>query len=96
VTRLRSSWRALREGIARFRDLGGKRAVVTNVVVQLDSPTASPDGPDDPCDLRCRRDVARERLHRLSEWGFDDIVLGSWHHEAEHLKELRELALSSR
>jgi alkanesulfonate monooxygenase SsuD/methylene tetrahydromethanopterin reductase-like flavin-dependent oxidoreductase (luciferase family) len=92
----RSSWRALREGIARFRDLGGKRAVVTNVVVQLDSPTASPDGPDDPYDLRCPRDVARERLHRLSEWGFDDIVLGSGHHEAEHLKELRELALSSR
>src|SRR6202795_3935634 len=42
----RSSWRALREGIRRFRDLGGKRAVVTNVVVQLDDPAASPDGPD--------------------------------------------------
>jgi alkanesulfonate monooxygenase SsuD/methylene tetrahydromethanopterin reductase-like flavin-dependent oxidoreductase (luciferase family) len=92
----RSSWRALREGIARFRDLGGKRAVVTNVVVQVDSPTASPDGPDDPCDLKCPRDVARERLHRLREWGFDDIVLGPRHHEAEHLQELRELALSAR
>ena len=92
----RSSWKALREGIARFRDLGGRRAVVTNVVVQLDSPTASPDGPDDPCNLKCPRDVARERLHRLLEWGFDDIVLGSGHHDAEHLAELRELALSSR
>src|SRR6266700_155175 len=69
----RSSWRALREGIPRFRGFGGKRAIVTNVRVQLDSPSASPDGPDDPCDLKCPREVARERLHRLREMGFDDI-----------------------
>ena len=92
----RSSWRALREGIARFRDLGGKRAVVTNVVERLDSPTASPDGPDDPCNLECPRDVARERLHRLSEWGFDDIVLVPPHHEAGYLQELRDLTLRTR
>lgn len=92
----RSSWRALREGIARFRGFGGTRAVVTNVRVQLDSPTASPDGPDDPCDLKCPRDVARERLHRLREWGFDDIVLVPGRHEVGHLHELRELAQSSR
>ena len=92
----RSSWRALRDGIRRFRDLGGKRAVVTNVRVDLDSPTASPDGPDDPCDLTCPRDVVRQRLHRLCEWGFDDIVLVPQHHEAEHLHELHDLALSAR
>ena len=92
----RSSWRALREGIARFRDLGGSRAVVTNVRVQLESPTASPDGPDDPCDLKCPRDVAHERLHRLCEWGFDDIVLVPQHHEPGHLQELRDLTLRAR
>ena len=92
----RSSWRALREGITRFRDLGGKRAVVTNLVAQLDTPSASPDGPDDPCDLKCPRDVARERLHRLCELGFDDVVLVTRQHEAELLQELRELALSAR
>src|SRR5436309_8426104 len=87
----RSSWRALRDGIARFRDLGGKRAIVTNVRVDLDSPAASPDGPDDPCDLKCPRDVARERLHRLRELGFDDVVLVPRRHDAEHLQELRAL-----
>jgi alkanesulfonate monooxygenase SsuD/methylene tetrahydromethanopterin reductase-like flavin-dependent oxidoreductase (luciferase family) len=92
----RSSWRAVREGIARFRSLGGKRAVVTNVRVGLDSPVASPDGPDDPFDLRCPREVARERLHRLRDWGYDDIVLVPATHEAGHLQELRELALGSR
>ena len=92
----RSSWRALSEGIARFRDLGGKRAVVTNVVVQLDSPTPSLEGTDDPCDLKCPRDVARERLHRLCELGYDDVVLVTRRHDAEYLNELRELAISVR
>jgi alkanesulfonate monooxygenase SsuD/methylene tetrahydromethanopterin reductase-like flavin-dependent oxidoreductase (luciferase family) len=87
----RSSWRALREGIARFRDLGGKRAIVTNVQVNLDSPSASPDGPDDPCDLKCPPAVARERLRQLAALGFDDIVLVARRHDAGHLKALREL-----
>jgi alkanesulfonate monooxygenase SsuD/methylene tetrahydromethanopterin reductase-like flavin-dependent oxidoreductase (luciferase family) len=91
----RSSWGALREGIARFRDLGGRRAVATNVVVDLDSPKSSPDGPDDPCDLKCPRDVARERLHRLRALGFDDIVLVAPRHDADHLAELRALTVSS-
>src|SRR6266481_455090 len=92
----RSSWRSLREGIARFRGFGGKRAVVTNVRVALDSPTASPSGPDDPFDLKCPREVARERLRLLREWGYDDIVLVPERHETGHLQELRELAQSSR
>ena len=92
----RSSWRLLREGIARFRDLGGRRAVVTNVVAHLDGNPRSPDGPDDPCDLRCSRDQARERLHRLRALGFDDIVLVTRNHDAAHLQELHELTVSSR
>jgi alkanesulfonate monooxygenase SsuD/methylene tetrahydromethanopterin reductase-like flavin-dependent oxidoreductase (luciferase family) len=92
----RSSWRALREGIARFRDLGGKRAIVTNVRVDLDSAAASPDGPEDPCDLKGTPEIARERLHRLREWGYDDIVLVPGRHEAAHLQQLRALCLSSR
>ena len=92
----RSSWRALREGIARFRDLGGKRAIVTNVRVDLDSAAASPDGSEDPCDLKGTPEIARERLHRLREWGYDDIVLVPGRHEAAHLQQLRALCLSSR
>jgi alkanesulfonate monooxygenase SsuD/methylene tetrahydromethanopterin reductase-like flavin-dependent oxidoreductase (luciferase family) len=92
----RSSWRALREGIARFRGLGGRRAIATNVVVELDGATASPDGPDDPCDLKCPAAVARERLHRLCELGFDDVVMVVRRHDAGFLKELRGLAVSAR
>jgi alkanesulfonate monooxygenase SsuD/methylene tetrahydromethanopterin reductase-like flavin-dependent oxidoreductase (luciferase family) len=92
----RSSWRALREGIARFRDLGGKRAIATNVVVQLDAETPSPDGPEDPCDLKCPPAVARERLQRLCALGFDDVVMVARRHDAGYLKALRELAVSAR
>jgi len=92
----RSSWRLLREGIARFRDLGGRRAVVTNVVTNPGSAPPSPDGPDDPCDLTCSRDEARARLHRLRELGFDDIVLVTRNHGAEYLQELHALTASSR
>jgi alkanesulfonate monooxygenase SsuD/methylene tetrahydromethanopterin reductase-like flavin-dependent oxidoreductase (luciferase family) len=88
----RSSWRLLGEGIARFRAHGGRRAVVTNVVVDLERHEASPEGPDDPCDLRCPRDLARERLHRLRELGFDDVVLVPRRHDGDHLQELRALA----
>jgi alkanesulfonate monooxygenase SsuD/methylene tetrahydromethanopterin reductase-like flavin-dependent oxidoreductase (luciferase family) len=91
----RSSWRLLREGITRFRALDGRRAVVTNVVADVRSGPASPDGPDDPCNLKCPKDVARERLHRLRELGFDEIVLVPRGHDAEQLKELHELTSSS-
>jgi hypothetical protein len=92
----RSTWALLRQGIARFRELGGKRAVVTNVGVDLDQKTPSPAGPDDPFDLKCPREVARERLHHLCGLGFDDVVLVVRHHDAAYLKELRDLTDSAR
>ncbi len=92
----RSSWRLLREGIARFRGLGGKRAIVTNVVVDLEQKASSPDGPEDPCDLKCPPDAARARMQRLRELGFDDIALVVRRHDAAYLKVLRELTVASR
>jgi alkanesulfonate monooxygenase SsuD/methylene tetrahydromethanopterin reductase-like flavin-dependent oxidoreductase (luciferase family) len=92
----RSTWGLLKRGIERFRELGGKRAVVTNVVVDLEQTTSSPAGPDDPFDLKCPRDVARERLHHLCALGFDDVVLVVRHHDAPYLKDLRNLAVSAR
>ncbi len=87
----RSSWRLIAEGIARFRKLGGKRAVLTNVNVELEAEKPSPGGPDDPFDLIGPRSVAVERLRHLRELGFDDVVLVAARHDAAHLQELREL-----
>jgi alkanesulfonate monooxygenase SsuD/methylene tetrahydromethanopterin reductase-like flavin-dependent oxidoreductase (luciferase family) len=91
----RSTWGLLRQGIAGFRELGGTRAVVTNVVVDLEQKTPSPAGPDDPFDLKCPRDVARERLHHLCALGFDDIVMVVRRHDAPYLQQLRELAVGA-
>ena len=87
----RSSWRLVREGIARFRDLGGSRAVLTNVNVRLDAAEPSPSGPDDPFDLVGPRAVAVERLAHIQELGFDDVVLVTQRYDAGHLAELRAL-----
>jgi alkanesulfonate monooxygenase SsuD/methylene tetrahydromethanopterin reductase-like flavin-dependent oxidoreductase (luciferase family) len=87
----RSSWQLIAEGIARFRKLGGKRAVLTNVNVRLEAEKPSPDGPDDPFDLIGPRSMAVERLRHLRELGFDDVVLVPSRHDAAHLRELRAL-----
>jgi alkanesulfonate monooxygenase SsuD/methylene tetrahydromethanopterin reductase-like flavin-dependent oxidoreductase (luciferase family) len=92
----RSTWGLLRQGIARFRELGGTRAVVTNVVVDLEQKAPSPAGPDDALDLKCPPEVARERLHHLRELGFDDVVLVVRRHDAAYLHDLGELADSAR
>ena len=87
----RSSWQKVTDGIARFRSLGGKRAILTNVVVRLDSPTASPEGPDDPFDLACPPEIARQRVARIRSLGYDDLVLVSRRHDEAHLRQLRGL-----
>ncbi len=87
----RSSWKKVTDGIARFKSLGGKRAILTNVVVRLDSATASPEGPDDPFDLACPPEVARQRLARIRDLGYDDVVLVSRRQDPDHLKQLRAL-----
>jgi alkanesulfonate monooxygenase SsuD/methylene tetrahydromethanopterin reductase-like flavin-dependent oxidoreductase (luciferase family) len=87
----RSSWRLIREGIARFRDLGGSRAVLTNVAVRLDAAEPSSGAPDAPFDLVCPPAVARERLQYVRDLGFDDVVLVANRHDDAHLAELRGL-----
>ena len=87
----RSNWGLLAQGIRRFRDLGGRRAIVTNVVIDLDARKPSPDGPDDPCDLKCPKAVAIERMQRLYALGFDDVILVARRQDAKLLTNLRSL-----
>jgi len=62
------------EGIQRYRAAGGKRAIVTNIAVDLTVPTTALDD-DAPFHLRCTPETAAERLQRLADLGFDDAVL---------------------
>jgi len=69
----RSSVGKLREGIRRFRAASGKRAIATNIPVDL---TASePLNDDGQFHLRCDPATAVTRLKTLADLGFDDAVL---------------------
>jgi alkanesulfonate monooxygenase SsuD/methylene tetrahydromethanopterin reductase-like flavin-dependent oxidoreductase (luciferase family) len=70
----KTSLQALTEGIGRYRAAGGKRAVVTNIAVDLTVPTEPlPDSA--PFHLRCAPDAAARRLQQVRELGFDDAIL---------------------
>src|SRR5262249_34534177 len=65
----KTSFAVLGDGIQRFRAAGGKRAIVTNIAVDLTVPTTPLDD-NSPFHLRCAPDAAAERLRRLVDLGF--------------------------
>ena len=86
----RTSWALLTDGIRRFRAAGGRRAIITNVVVDLDEDNHRP-GADDPVDLRCSPAEAARRLGSLAELGFDDTVLVLGRHTDAALAQLADV-----
>jgi len=86
----RSTFAKLRDGIARYRDHGGRRAIVTNIEVDLSAPTeAMPD--DGPFHLCCDADTARERFRRVRELGYDDAIFVLADHEPATLAALKAI-----
>jgi alkanesulfonate monooxygenase SsuD/methylene tetrahydromethanopterin reductase-like flavin-dependent oxidoreductase (luciferase family) len=71
----RTTFNTLAEGIQRYRAAGGKRAIATNISVDLTGSSEEPCPDDGPFHLRCAPDVAAQRLRRLRDLGFDDAVL---------------------
>ncbi|MBV9592244.1 MAG: hypothetical protein JO147_00390 [Actinobacteria bacterium] len=68
-------WRKMMtEAIKRYRDLGGKRAMVTTVVCDLSMPEEELDD-FGSFHLVCGPKSAAERLNAIAELGFDDVVL---------------------
>lgn len=88
----KTSFNRLAEGIRRFRELGGRRAIVTNIEVDL-SARSSPHDDDGPFRLRCPAEVASERLARLARLGFDDAVLFAVDQREPTLRALRDLII---
>lgn len=86
----RTSFATLADGIRRFRAAGGKRAIVTNLAVDLEAPSAAP-ADDAPFHLRGGPADASERLRRLAALGFDDAVLVPRAATEGHLTALRAL-----
>jgi alkanesulfonate monooxygenase SsuD/methylene tetrahydromethanopterin reductase-like flavin-dependent oxidoreductase (luciferase family) len=86
----KTSYATLADAIRRYREAGGKRAVVTNIAADLAQPeSAMPD--DAPFHLRCDARTAAARLRRLEDLGFDDAILVPPAHTEPVLAELRAL-----
>jgi len=81
---------ALRDGIKRFREAGGTRAIATNIPVDLEAPTA-PMPDEGQFHLRCEPKTAAERLRMLADLGFDDAVLVTRRYGDADLAALRAL-----
>jgi alkanesulfonate monooxygenase SsuD/methylene tetrahydromethanopterin reductase-like flavin-dependent oxidoreductase (luciferase family) len=92
----RTSLANLKHGILRYREAGGKRAIVATVGVDLTQPNAKLTD-DMPFNLRCGPESAVERIALLSELGYDDVLLRTDDLSEPELTELAEcVGLSAR
>lgn len=94
--------RVMAEGIKKYRDLGGQRAMTTTCRVDLRATDATL-VEEESFNLVCGPKEAAERLNRVAELGFDDICvrfvdhtragadLGSSNFTFEDLEEIRSL-----
>jgi alkanesulfonate monooxygenase SsuD/methylene tetrahydromethanopterin reductase-like flavin-dependent oxidoreductase (luciferase family) len=78
--------KALTEGIKRFRDAGGKRAMVNTIDVDLHLPNQKL-GDDERFTLRCGPEEAADRLNALAELGYDDACLTRQGHSEADITE---------
>jgi alkanesulfonate monooxygenase SsuD/methylene tetrahydromethanopterin reductase-like flavin-dependent oxidoreductase (luciferase family) len=90
----RTSFNVIAEGIKRYRDAGGTRAVLGTVSTDLR--VASEKLTDaEPFHLRCDVTEAGDRLQRIRELGYDDVLLTNLNHTEADLTEADLLALRS-
>ena len=81
-----TTFRQLREGIQRYRDAGGKRALVSTIRVNLHAESKRFDE-DAPFNIECGETEACERLERLAELGYDDALLTRANHTEADITE---------
>jgi alkanesulfonate monooxygenase SsuD/methylene tetrahydromethanopterin reductase-like flavin-dependent oxidoreductase (luciferase family) len=81
-----TSFNQLRDGIQRFRDAGGTRAMVGTITVDLHA-DSTPFDPDARFNLVCGPAEAAERLQRLAELGYDDALLTRANHSQPDVSE---------
>ena len=81
-----TTFKQLREGIQRYRDAGGTRALVSTIRVNLHV-ESTPFDEDAPFNIECGEVEARERLERLAELGYDDALLTRANHTEADITE---------
>ncbi len=92
---MRSQWRDVEEGMRVFREAEGERAILANVPFdQSASGRSDGDAESGSLSLICSPATARERLRRLAQLGFDDVLLGCPFGSLSHLEMILDLAQS--
>jgi len=89
---MKSKWRDIEEGMRVFRAAQGKRAILANLPTDLGVADAGADSGS--ISLACSVPVARERLKRLEQLGFDDVLLACPFGSATHMDMIGDLARS--
>src|SRR5215470_13282259 len=90
-----SRWPDVEEGIRIFRAAQGRRAILANVPIDLGATsTLAPSTEGASISLICPPSMARDRLRRLEQLGFDDVLLACPFGSATHLEMIAELARS--
>lgn len=88
---LHGSLDGLKHGIELFRKAGGKRAIITNVPVDIRPEPDLTLGASANIKLICPPAEARTRLKQFADMGFDDVMVMPYHRSKEHLKAIRDL-----
>ncbi len=88
-----SKWSDAEEGVKMYREAGGRRAMLVNVPVDL---REKPEYADEWAEvaqisLVCNQAVAKDRLRRIEQMGFDDVVLVMPDEDPRHLDMVRAL-----
>jgi alkanesulfonate monooxygenase SsuD/methylene tetrahydromethanopterin reductase-like flavin-dependent oxidoreductase (luciferase family) len=88
-----SKWEQAEAGIRRYRQSGGQRAVLANVLVDFrEVPVWQEDwARNAEISLSCPIDIARERLAKIEDLGFDDVILLPPDESPEYLDMIGEL-----
>ncbi|MBV9863318.1 MAG: LLM class flavin-dependent oxidoreductase [Alphaproteobacteria bacterium] len=90
---LYGSWEDLEDGMRRYREAGGKRAILANVIVDLvGRPETASRGLPATITLTGSEDEVRQRLRRLRDIGFDDVLCVSPAEALEDIERVRDLA----
>jgi alkanesulfonate monooxygenase SsuD/methylene tetrahydromethanopterin reductase-like flavin-dependent oxidoreductase (luciferase family) len=88
---LYSSWEDLENGMRLYREAGGNNAVLANVVVDLhDRPEPGSLAQRAKVSLVCLPDEARQRLKRIEQIGFDEVLLVSPAAALDELERVRD------
>lgn len=88
---LYSSWEDLESGMRLYREAGGTNAVLANVVVDLaNRPEPGSLAERAKVSLVCSPDEARQRLKRIEQTGFDEVLVISPTGALDELERVRD------